>query len=219
MPDMTGLTGMRMVRAIVNGERDPAKLAALRDPRCRKSVAQIERELTGNWREGEYGEGNMGTGNPGCGKFATPCRRQPRHGNRFPSEGYNRLEDQRQFATRVANWESERRADSQDRCFAGQPADRQANGVAGRTEWLGSPALPGAHCDGAPGGSEGKTGFTRSKTKTKGSPAAASLRQNRWLRVCQVSGGEGDPQGASLSRSGISFSTSVKLLCWPRAGR
>jgi transposase len=49
--DITGLTGMRMVRAIVHGERDPAKLVALRDPRCRKSVAQIERELTGNWRE------------------------------------------------------------------------------------------------------------------------------------------------------------------------
>lgn len=49
--DITGLTGMRMVRAIIGGERDPVKLAALRDPRCHKSATQIERELTGNWRE------------------------------------------------------------------------------------------------------------------------------------------------------------------------
>jgi transposase len=48
--DVTGATGMRIVRAIVAGERDPAKLAALRDPRCRKSAEEIQRHLTGNWR-------------------------------------------------------------------------------------------------------------------------------------------------------------------------
>ena len=48
--DITGKTGIAIVRAIVNGERDPAVLAALRDPRCRKSAHQIAEHLTGNWR-------------------------------------------------------------------------------------------------------------------------------------------------------------------------
>ena len=49
--DISGVTGMAILRAIVEGERDPATLAALRDPRCRKSLEQVERELTGRWRE------------------------------------------------------------------------------------------------------------------------------------------------------------------------
>lgn len=49
--DLTGTTGMAIVRAIVAGERDPERLAALRDPRCRKSVKDIARYLTGTWRE------------------------------------------------------------------------------------------------------------------------------------------------------------------------
>jgi transposase len=49
--DLTGSTGMAIVRDIVAGERDPSRLAAHRDPRCRKSVDQITRYLTGNWRE------------------------------------------------------------------------------------------------------------------------------------------------------------------------
>jgi len=49
--DLTGLTGMAIVRAIVAGERDPVLLAAHRDSRCRKSVDAIAQYLTGNWRE------------------------------------------------------------------------------------------------------------------------------------------------------------------------
>lgn len=49
--DLNGKTGLAIVRAIVAGERDPARLAALRDTRCRKSVEQIARHLTGTWRE------------------------------------------------------------------------------------------------------------------------------------------------------------------------
>jgi len=49
--DLTGVTGMAIVRAIVAGERDPARLAALRDRRCRKSAKQIAQHLTGTWRE------------------------------------------------------------------------------------------------------------------------------------------------------------------------
>ena len=49
--DISGTTGMAMIRAIVSGERDPRKLAGLRDHRCSKSIRQIADELTGNWRE------------------------------------------------------------------------------------------------------------------------------------------------------------------------
>jgi len=49
--DIDGVTGMRILGAIVDGERDPRALARLRDKRCRKSEAEIAEELTGNWRE------------------------------------------------------------------------------------------------------------------------------------------------------------------------
>jgi transposase len=49
--DLTGTTGMAIVRAIVAGERDPARLAAHRDRRCHKSVEAIAQYLTGTWRE------------------------------------------------------------------------------------------------------------------------------------------------------------------------
>ncbi len=48
--DLTGKTGMAIVRAIVAGQRDPSSLAALRDGRCRKSEAEIAEYLTGTWR-------------------------------------------------------------------------------------------------------------------------------------------------------------------------
>lgn len=48
--DISGVTGMGIIRAIVEGERDAVKLAKLRDKRCRKSEQQIAEELTGNWR-------------------------------------------------------------------------------------------------------------------------------------------------------------------------
>jgi transposase len=49
--DLDGVTGIRIVRAIVDGERDSRKLARLRDPRCRQSEEEIAEQLTGNWRE------------------------------------------------------------------------------------------------------------------------------------------------------------------------
>jgi transposase len=49
--DLTGLTGMSIVRAIVAGERDPARLAMHRHGRCQKSAKQIAQHLAGNWRE------------------------------------------------------------------------------------------------------------------------------------------------------------------------
>ncbi|HTE85720.1 MAG TPA: IS110 family transposase [Dehalococcoidia bacterium] len=49
--DLDGATGMAILRAIVAGERDPRQLATLRDPRCRKSEAEIADQLSGHWRE------------------------------------------------------------------------------------------------------------------------------------------------------------------------
>ena len=49
--DIDGVTGMRILKAIIEGERNPCKLAKLRDSRCKKTEAQIADELTGNWRE------------------------------------------------------------------------------------------------------------------------------------------------------------------------
>ena len=48
--DITGVTGLAIIRAIMAGQRDPQQLAALRDPRCKKSVQEIAKALTGNYR-------------------------------------------------------------------------------------------------------------------------------------------------------------------------
>ncbi|SDK80175.1 IS110 family transposase [Halomonas gudaonensis] len=49
--DITGKTGMRILRSIVSGQQDPAVLAAYRDPRCKASEATIRQALTGHYRE------------------------------------------------------------------------------------------------------------------------------------------------------------------------
>ncbi|MPZ77002.1 MAG: IS110 family transposase [Deltaproteobacteria bacterium] len=49
--DITGLTGMGIIKAILSGERDPVKLAKLRDPRCKSSEATVARALEGHYRE------------------------------------------------------------------------------------------------------------------------------------------------------------------------
>jgi transposase len=48
--DITGVTGMRIIKAILAGQRDPATLAKLRDRRCKQDEAAIARALQGNWR-------------------------------------------------------------------------------------------------------------------------------------------------------------------------
>ncbi len=53
LSDVTGQTGMEIIRAIAAGERDPHKLAAYRDRNCKKSEEEIAQALTGTWRE-EY---------------------------------------------------------------------------------------------------------------------------------------------------------------------
>jgi transposase len=49
--DIVGLTGMKIIKDILRGVRDPLKLAKHRHDRCHASEAEIARSLYGNWRE------------------------------------------------------------------------------------------------------------------------------------------------------------------------
>lgn len=49
--DITGQTGMSIIRAILAGQRDPDELAKLRDHRCKNDQATIAKALQGNWRQ------------------------------------------------------------------------------------------------------------------------------------------------------------------------
>ena len=48
--DVTGVTGMAIIQAILHGERDPLELAKLRNDNCKRTEAEIARALYGNWR-------------------------------------------------------------------------------------------------------------------------------------------------------------------------
>lgn len=48
--DLTGVTGMKIVRAIVAGNHDPAALASYRDVRCKASTETVRAALAGNYR-------------------------------------------------------------------------------------------------------------------------------------------------------------------------
>ncbi len=48
--DITGVTGTAIIKAIIQGERDPHKLAALRNGRCASSQEEYAMALTGTWR-------------------------------------------------------------------------------------------------------------------------------------------------------------------------
>jgi hypothetical protein len=48
--DTTGVTGLKIIRAIVAGQRDPQALARLRDRRCKRTAAQIATALDGRYR-------------------------------------------------------------------------------------------------------------------------------------------------------------------------
>jgi transposase len=49
--DITGVTGMAIIGAMLRGERDLQKLAAMKDRRVKKSVQEIALDLEGDWRE------------------------------------------------------------------------------------------------------------------------------------------------------------------------
>jgi transposase len=48
--DVTGVTGMKIIRAIVNGQRDPQLLAEMRDVRCKASQETVRAALVGNYQ-------------------------------------------------------------------------------------------------------------------------------------------------------------------------
>jgi transposase len=50
LADLTGLTGRRIIEAILTGERDPKKLAALRNVPCHSDEETIGKALEGTWR-------------------------------------------------------------------------------------------------------------------------------------------------------------------------
>lgn len=50
LSDITGVTGRKILAAILAGERDPKQLAKLRDPRVRARIETIERALEGDYR-------------------------------------------------------------------------------------------------------------------------------------------------------------------------
>jgi len=50
LTDITGVTGMKIIRAIVDGERDSRVLAKFRDMRCKATLEVIHQALVGNYR-------------------------------------------------------------------------------------------------------------------------------------------------------------------------
>jgi transposase len=51
LSDITGTTGLAILKAILRGVRDPIKLAKLRDPRCKNTEATIAQALHGSYRD------------------------------------------------------------------------------------------------------------------------------------------------------------------------
>ena len=49
--DITGVTGLKIIRAILEGERDGVKLASLKDHRIKSSVNEIAKSLEGDYRQ------------------------------------------------------------------------------------------------------------------------------------------------------------------------
>jgi transposase len=49
--DITGVTGMAIIKAILRGERNARQLAKLRNDLCKRTEAEIARALYGNWRD------------------------------------------------------------------------------------------------------------------------------------------------------------------------
>lgn len=51
LSDLSGVSGMRIIEAILTGERNPRTLAALRDPQVKASEETVVAALEGDWRE------------------------------------------------------------------------------------------------------------------------------------------------------------------------
>ena len=82
--DLQGTTGMAIIRAIVGGERDPKKLAGLRDPRCRNSQERIAAPAD---RTLERGPSVQSETEFGGVRLPGPANRRLRRGNPEADEG------------------------------------------------------------------------------------------------------------------------------------
>ncbi len=51
LSDLSGVSGMKIIKAILEGERDPWKLATLVEPEVKATAQDIAKSLEGNWRE------------------------------------------------------------------------------------------------------------------------------------------------------------------------
>ena len=51
LEDITGVTGLKIIRSILAGERDPIKLVGFRDKRCKHSADEIATALDGRYRD------------------------------------------------------------------------------------------------------------------------------------------------------------------------
>ena len=51
LSDLSGVSGMAIIEAILDGQRDPCKLSALAEPEVKASPAEIAKALEGNWRK------------------------------------------------------------------------------------------------------------------------------------------------------------------------
>jgi transposase len=51
LSNIIGWTGMKIIKAILNGQRDPKRLARLRDPHCKNTEETIAQALTGSYRD------------------------------------------------------------------------------------------------------------------------------------------------------------------------
>jgi transposase len=90
--DITGVTGQAILKAILNGERDPRELAAYRDCRIESSEAEIAQALEGNWQDQLFLLRQEQAGYEFCQKQITECDQQL-------AQYLARLEDRTQGAT------------------------------------------------------------------------------------------------------------------------
>lgn len=51
LSDITGKSGIRIIEAILAGERNPDKLADMADLQCKTPKGEIAKALEGNWEE------------------------------------------------------------------------------------------------------------------------------------------------------------------------
>jgi hypothetical protein len=75
--DLSGVTGQAIVKAILDGERDPRELAAYRDCRVEASEEEIAQALEGNWQQDQlFVLRQEQAGYEFCQKQITECDQQ-----------------------------------------------------------------------------------------------------------------------------------------------